>query len=76
MEASTSQMYWTIGAIVMAAVVILALVTWLPVVTKLIAQYMNNLVSNTSSTVASNTSNSLNTAIQNGQAGATGTSGK
>ena len=68
MEASTSQMYWTIGAIVMAAVVILALVTWLPVVTKLIAQYMNNLVNDTSSTVATNTSNSLTNAINNGKA--------
>lgn len=67
MEASTSQMYWTIGAIVMAAVVILALVTWLPIVTRLIATYMNNLVNDTSTTVATKTKDSLNTAISNGQ---------
>ena len=73
MEASTSQMYWTIGAIVMAAVVILALVTWLPIVTKLIAQYMNNLVSDTSNTVSKNTNDSLQSAITNGQPEATGT---
>lgn len=69
MEASTSQMYWTIGAIVMAAVVILALVTWLPVVTNMIAQYMNNLVKSTSDKVATNTSNSIDQAIRNGQNG-------
>lgn len=69
MEASTSQMYWTIGAIVMAAVVILALVTWLPVVTNMIAKYMNNLVSDTSNKVATNTSKSIDTAIANGAAG-------
>lgn len=68
MEASTSQMYWTIGAIVMAAVVILALVTWLPVVTKSIANYMNGLVDSTGKTVADQTSNSLNQAIENGKA--------
>ena len=69
MEASTSQMYWTIGAIVMAAVVILALVTWLPVVTNMIATYMNNLVRDTSDKVSSNTSSAINTAIENGKAG-------
>ena len=67
MEASTSQMYWTIGAIVMAAVVILALVTWLPVATKLIAQYMNDLVGTTSETVSVNTYGSLQSAIKTGQ---------
>ncbi len=70
MEASTSQMYWTIGAIVMAAVVILALVTWLPFVTKSIATYMNGLVDSTGKTVSDQTTNSLNQAIQNGQPGA------
>lgn len=69
MEASTSQMYWTIGAIVMAAVVILALVTWLPVVTNMIATYMNNLVSDTSNKVSTNTSSAIDTAIANGKAG-------
>lgn len=72
MEASTSQMYWTIGAIVMAAVVILALVTWLPVVTNMIAKYMNNLVSDTSNKVATNTSQAIDTAIANGKAGTPG----
>lgn len=72
MEASTSQMYWTIGAIVMAAVVILALVTWLPVVTNMIAKYMNNLVSDTSNKVATNTSRAIDTAIANGKAGTPG----
>lgn len=72
MEASTSQMYWTIGAIVMAAVVILALVTWLPVVTNMIAKYMNNLVSDTSNKVATNTSKAIDTAIANGKAGTPG----
>jgi len=71
MEASTSQMYWTIGAIVMAAVVILALVTWLPVVTNMIAKYMNNLVSDTSNKVSSETNSAINTAIANGKAGQT-----
>lgn len=71
MEASTSQMYWTIGAIVMAAVVILALVTWLPVVTNMIAKYMNNLVSDTSSKVSTETTSAINTAIANGKAGQT-----
>ena len=69
MEASTSQMYWTIGAIVMAAVVILALVTWLPVVTNMIAKYMNNLVSDTSTKVSTETNSAINTAIANGKAG-------
>lgn len=72
MEASTSQMYWTIGAIVMAAVVILALVTWLPTVTNLIATYMNNLVKSTSDKVATNTSDAIDTAIKNGKAGQAG----
>lgn len=67
MEASTSQMYWTIGAIVMAAVVILALVTWLPVVTKSIASYMSNLVNSTGDKVANQTNTSLQNAIDTGK---------
>lgn len=65
MEASTSQMYWTIGAIVMAAVVVIVLVTWLPNITKSISLFMSNYVSTTNGNVSSKTSDAFTNAMNN-----------
>ena len=65
MEASTSQMYWTIGAIVMAAVVVIVLVTWLPMITKNISTFMSHYVSNNNDKVQSNTDTAFTNAMTN-----------
>lgn len=65
MEASTSQMYWTIGAIVMAAVVVIVLVTWLPNITKSISLFMSNYVGTTNSNVSSKTNDAFTNAMNN-----------
>lgn len=65
MEASTSQMYWTIGAIVMAAVVVIVLVTWLPMITKNISTFMASYVSNNNDKVQSNTDTAFTNAMTN-----------
>lgn len=65
MEASTSQMYWTIGAIVMAAVVVIVLVTWLPMITKNISTFMSRYVSNNNDKVQSNTDTAFTNAMTN-----------
>lgn len=65
MEASTSQMYWTIGAIVMAAVVVIVLVTWLPNITKNISEFMASYVSTTNGNVSTKTSDAFTDAMSN-----------